>query len=41
MYFGTDVINDWTTVFDIAIVLKTTIFPSSVKVSHFPYFHTR
>ena len=38
-YFGTAVMNDWKTIFDIAIVLK--IFPSSVRFLIFHIFNTR
>ena len=32
--FGTIVINDWKTIFDIATVLKITIFPESFLILH-------
>ena len=38
--FGTVVINDWKTIFDITIVLNITIFPSSVRFLNFHIFST-
>ena len=37
--FGTVVINDWKIIFDIAIVLKITIFPSSIRFFIFYIFN--
>ena len=39
-YFGAVVINDWKTIFDIAIVLRITIFSSSVRFLMFHIFNT-
>ena len=33
-------INDWKTIFDIAIVLKITVFPSSIRLLIFLIFNT-
>ena len=38
--FGTAVINAWRTIFDIAIVLKITFFPSSLSFLIFHIFKT-
>ena len=38
--FGTVLINDWKTIFDIAFVLKVTIFLSSVRFLIFHIFNT-